>query len=210
MAQNSQNNCGCAPAPNCPSLVTPVFPVQPGNCGCEQLVTKYYGLPLWQANQVTSWLVGINTAMERIDKVLHDFALRTGINGEPADYILQVQDNTANIKQLLQWQITAIKDLSQLTSVTSQCLANLELMQQKVNNLNFNYNNVDVRLQSVENTVGNDLTQQVEKLTNNLSVIQTNLTELTTRVDKLESPSTVEPDTGESSDNEEGSEDSGK
>ena len=106
--------------------------------------------------------------------------------------------------------LTAIKDLSQLTSVTSQCLANLELIQQKVNNLNFNYNNVDVRLQSVENTVGNDLTQQVEKLTNNLSVIQTSLAELTARVNILDPPSTVEPDTDESSGNEEGSEDSDK
>lgn len=81
-------------------------------CDCHSKhTTKYFHLPLWRANDVTSWLYGINSAMMRIDDLFHMFALRTSIDGssdELADAVNKLEkrveclqaDNTKNLETI--------------------------------------------------------------------------------------------------------------
>ena len=149
-------DCGCNNNNNqqdCPAVVPPVYPPisfpMPPSCN-GTYVTKYYGLPLWRANDVTSWMVGLNSAMEKIDMLFHNFALRTGIDGQPTDLTLAVTSLETNMKQLLNWQGNQLKDMAQTTKVVADILGSIDLINEKIRLLNFNYSNLDVRVKSLE------------------------------------------------------------
>lgn len=169
-------DCPSLPYPCPPSNCVPVDPCDP--CYSTRHVTQYYHLPLWRANDVVSWLVGLNGAMKQIDALFHDFALRTGIDGEPTDLIRQVAELKTNQDNLLEWQTIAIKDMAATTKVVSDVLANFDLVNEKIRTLNFNYSNLDVRVRQIE--------QKLEESGTGIAKILESIMELKNRTDTLE------------------------
>lgn len=155
--------------------VCPAQPVKPsGCCGCDDCrpySTKYYHLPLWRANDVTSWLVGINKAMVDIDQLFHDFALRTGIEGVPDDVVTTVQQLQASVDCLEDFRRSTIEDLAATTKVVSDALGSIDLVNEKLRGLGFAQSNTEVRIKGIEQE---------------LSDIKDNITTLFSRVEKLD------------------------
>ena len=155
-----ENNCNICPAQ----------PVKPsGCCGCEEckpFSTKYYHLPLWRANDVTSWMVGLNKAMTDIDQLFHDFALRTGTEGEPSDLVETVQALQASVDCLEKFRVKTIEDLAATTKVVSDMLGNIDLINQKIRGLEFDQSNTNVRVKGIEQQlvdIKNDIKELYER-----------------------------------------------
>lgn len=147
-------------------------------------VTKYFGFPLWRANDTTSWLTGINKAMIEIDEALHQFALRTGVDGLPDETIEAVSRLEKTVENLALENEKNVRTLSEMTKVTANILAEIELINTKLRVLNTNYANVDTRLKSVETgSSGNE--SQVEKLLENVTAISDKLSSLTATVEDI-------------------------
>lgn len=171
----------------------PELPKKPANCGCCEnncgSRTKYYGLPLWRATDVTSWMVGINGAMEKIDCLFHNFALRTGIDGIPEEIVTTVTKLQVSVTKLEKWQCTAIEESANITKVLADTLAQLDLINEKLRQLVFNYNNVDTRMKSAETSI-QTLKDEVGKITENLNTfigsVTTELEEVTAKITELE------------------------
>ena len=183
---------------NCPSVVPPIYPYPPTcNCGnTGDYVTKYFGLPLWRANDVTSWLVGINKAMEKIDLLFHNFALRTGIDGQPNDLTLSVTQLENSVSELKAWQKQAMTDMANLTQVVSNIMSQSNVMGKKIELINVNMSNLDVRMKSVEIGNGNN-ESQVNKILETVTSMSTQIEELQKQVEELTKGSTDEPTGGE-------------
>lgn len=154
------NNCNTCPAE----------PVKPsGCCGCEECKpysTKYYHLPLWKANDVTSWMLGLNKAMTDIDQLFHDFALRTGIEGVPDDLVETVQKLQSSVDCLEKFRIQTIEDLASTTKVVSDMLGNIDLINEKLRGLAFDQSNTNTRVKGIEQelvVVKNDIKELYER-----------------------------------------------
>jgi len=156
----------------CPAL--PRRPFDCGHCKHKPHGTQYYDLPLWKANDVTSWMVGINGAMIKIDCLFHQFALRTGIDGIPEEIADAVSKLQCSVNALEEWQKVAIKDMAGTTKVVADTLASLDLINEKIRQLNFNYGNLDVRVKSLESG-DNDISAQITKLIENIDAVQTEI-----------------------------------
>lgn len=161
------NNCNCdcntdylPPCPPCgdiplppPRPCPPVPGCGPNPPGCSNH-TPNYGLPLWKASDVTSWLMQMNGAMLRIDTILHDLALRTGINGLPDDLVTTVSNLCQNY-EVLKCTVSEMGNKQ----------ANLELLMQNLNTqvssmktdvsaMSISITNFDTRLLSQESVTG--------------------------------------------------------
>lgn len=189
----------------------PAFPRKPHDCGdcecCEPRpkTTKFYHLPLWRANDITSWMVGLNSAMMKIDELFHQFALRTGIDSAPEELVTQVETLTRSVDALLEWQEKASNDITGTNKIVTGVLGQLDIINEKIRQLNFNYSNLDTRMLTVETSQNNAATQ-TDKLVENVDALTTTIAELTARVEKLENPddsSTDEPSDEPSEDGEE-------
>lgn len=189
----------------------PAFPKKPHDCGdcelCEPKpkTTKFYHLPLWRANDITSWMVGLNSAMMKIDELFHQFALRTGIDSAPEELVTQVETLTRSVDALLEWQEKASNDITGTNKIVTGVLGQLDIINEKIRQLNFNYSNLDTRMLTVETSQNNAATQ-TDKLVENVDALTTTIAELTARVEKLENPddsSTDEPSDEPSEDGEE-------
>lgn len=157
-------------------------------CPHKPAGTKYYHLPMWKENDVTSWMYGLNTAMMMIDDLFHHFSLRTGIDGIPEDLLNLVSGLEASVGALRRHNENLTKDVADSTKVLANVLASMELINNKIQQLNFNYSNVDTRLKSAELKT-NDFESQVNKITENLSSIMQQLTEFSsieTKISEIE------------------------
>lgn len=158
---------------------------QKHECEHKPHTTKYFGLPMWKANDVTSWLYGMNKAMIEIDKLFHDFALRTGIDGVPEELVTNVTNIENSIAILENQMRKNIGDIAETTKIVANTLANIEVIENKIKNLNFNYSNIDLRLASTENTSAS-VQAEVNKLAENMSILESNYADLEARVKALE------------------------
>lgn len=181
----------CMPLPPCPP---PVFGC-PSDC-CPPKTTKYYHLPLWRANDTTSWLYGLNNAFMQIDALFHQFALRTGICGS-ADELSETVEKLEMVVECLQGDnCKTLKDLSELTKVVADSLANQELLNEKLSVLQKQVTNVGLRVQNLE-TAG-------AASSNELNELKDQLTILSQRVTDLENPTMNPPEEPEEGGNEDG------
>lgn len=184
------NNCNCdcntdylPPCPPCGDIPLPPprpCPPTPG-CGpnppgCSNH-TPNYGLPLWKASDVTSWLMQMNGAMLRIDTILHDLALRTGINGLPDDLVTTVSNLCQNY-EVLKCTVSEMGNKQ----------ANLELLMQNVNTqvsamktdvsaMGISITNFDTRLLSQE-SVTQAIRNDVNLIKSDMNMLNKTLTNL--------------------------------
>lgn len=174
---------GCAnPKPPCPPpYLPPICPPEnpcPPRPGCGNN-TPWYGLPQWKASDVTSWLMQMNGAMLRIDTILHDLALRTGINGLPDDLVTTVSKLCGDVEQM---KCT----MGELTNKQ----ANVELLMQNINtqfsamktdvaSLQLTMTNFDTRLMATDS--------KANALKNDVTLIKTDINMLSSTVQNLQS-----------------------
>lgn len=176
----------CPPNPDIPLPPPRPLPPMPGfpyppppkpGCGCGES-TPNYGLPLWKASDVTSWLMQMNGAMLRIDTIMHDLALRTGINGLPDDLVTTVSKLCQDVQQL-----------NSMTCELGNKTANMELLMQNMNtsfsamktdiaSMQLSLTNFDTRLMTV------DSANQQNK--NDITLIKTDLNMLSKTVNALQ------------------------
>lgn len=179
------------------------YPTGCGKCEHRPHCTPYYHLPMWRANDVTSWMYGINKAMVEIDKLFHDFALRTGVDGVPQDTIdkvVELEKQLESVKTDLQKDL---KSVSELSTVIANLLAQDNIVQDKLKILNRNYASLDNRLTSMESgkvaqdeqlnktnetveSLAAKLEEQDNETGNKYNELTTKITDLTLRVMKLE------------------------
>lgn len=185
--QEDYLNCPvCPPNPDIPLPPPRPLPPMPGfpcppppkpGCGCGDS-TPNYGLPLWKASDVTSWLMQLNGAMLRIDTIMHDLALRTGINGLPDDLVTTVSKLCQDMEQMK----CMVGELGNKT-------ANMELLMQNMNtsfsamktdiaSMQLSLTNFDTRLMTV------DSANQQNK--NDITLIKTDLNMLSQTVNALQ------------------------
>lgn len=143
-------DCGDIPLPP-PRPLPPIHGCHKPPTGCNHH-TRNYGLPLWKASDVTSWLMQMNGAMIRIDEVLHDLALRTGINGLPDDVISTVQRLSQDV-EVLKCTVSDVTNKS----------ANIELLMQNMNtqfgamqtdlsSMQLSITNLDTRIMTIDSS----------------------------------------------------------
>lgn len=151
-------------------------PCDPCNT-CNPYVTRFYKLPLWKANDVTSWMTGLNGAMIMIDQLFHDFSLRTGIEGVPDEVVETVQQLQESVNCLEQFRLKTIEDLSSTTKIVSDILGNIDLINQKIRGLEFNQSSASVRIKGIEQQlvdINSDIDSLVEKTETNEAGISEN------------------------------------
>ena len=172
---NSCPVCNVKPMP--PLMPCPPVPFPPvDGCGCDK-GTEFYNLPLWKASTVTSWLQQMNGAMIRIDSILHNLALRTGINGLPDDVVNCVQKLAQDMAEV---QCT----VSQLTNEganTKLLLQNTQTamgsVQTDISTLQLSVTNLDTRLMTIASSQDN--------VKNSINIVKSDLTMLASTVKSL-------------------------
>lgn len=140
--------------------------------------TLHYQLPQWVGGSVTSWLTQMNYAMQRVDDVMWQLALRTGIDGLPDETIEEVV-------RLSNWSQQIDETLNTMTETVGNALisqgnmqAQLASIQTRLETITTNLVNLDTRMQTLES--------RMDGLQTGLTKIETNLNNLTERVDALE------------------------
>lgn len=183
---NTNCNCNCPPndyLPPCPDIPLPPprplppCPPRPGcTPGCSDQ-TPNYGLPLWKASDVTSWLMQINGAMLRIDTIMHDLALRTGINGLPDDLVTCVSKLTQDVEVLK----CTIGELGNKTASTELIVQNMNTqvaaIKTDLSSITINLTNFDTRLMTVD-TKTEGLENRVTLMRSDVNMIQQAVTNL--------------------------------
>lgn len=202
----------CPPSPDCPCPPPRPLPPMPPMPGCPprpcppdpcQNRTPNYGLPLWKASDVTSWLMQMNGAMLRIDNIMHDLALRTGINGLPDDLVTTVsklcQDVAVlncTVGELSNKQANQDLLMQNMNTQFSAMKTDIASLQLSITNLDTRVMTVDSANQQNRNDITliksdlNMLSKTVTNLSSNLTQFQnaTNqtLATLQTSVDAIE------------------------
>lgn len=184
---NTNCNCNCPPndyLPPCPDIPLPPprplppCPPRPGcTPGCSDQ-TPNYGLPLWKASDVTSWLMQINGAMLRIDTIMHDLALRTGINGLPDDLVTTVSKLTQDVDVLK----CSVADLANKNANTELIVQNMNTqvaaIKTDLSSITINLTNLDTRVMTVDT--------KTEGIQNKVTLLQSDLNMISSTVDNLQ------------------------
>lgn len=184
------NNCNCdcntdylPPCPPCgdiplppPRPCPPVPGCTPNPPGCSNH-TPNYGLPLWKASDVTSWLMQMNGAMLRIDTILHDLALRTGINGLPDDLVTTVSNLCQNY-EVLKCTVSEMGNKQANLELLMQNLnTQLSAMKTDVSSMGISINNFDTRLMSMD-SVTKALRNDIVLIKTDMNMLNKTLTNL--------------------------------
>ena len=112
--------------------------------------TRNYGLPLWKASDVTSWLTQMNAAMMRIDEVMHDLALRTGVNGV-ADDLAKSVGLLLNDVEVLKCNMSDINNKAASNELLMQNMTTqMSAMHTNMSSLELTLTNLDTRIMTVE------------------------------------------------------------
>lgn len=176
-------DCPCPPPRPLPPMPScPPRPCPPDPC---QNRTPNYGLPLWKASDVTSWLMQMNGAMLRIDNIMHDLALRTGINGLPDDLVTSVsklcQDVgvlNCTVGELANKQANQDLLMQNMNTQFSAMKTDIASLQLSITNLDTRVMTVDSANQQNRNDITliksdlNMLSKTVTNLSSNLSQYQ--------------------------------------
>lgn len=148
------------------------------NIGIISNGTPNYNLPQWTADTVTSWLTQMNSAMLKIDTVLHGLAIRTVVNDIPEDIIADVE----NLNEFMTSAKNVINDIDEqvqyLLKESASQNTQLATLTQQTQTLTINYANCDTRLSTMEAAM-QGMQASLLKLTENLN-------SLTERVQALE------------------------
>ena len=165
---------GCRP---CPPPPRPLPPCRPPKPGCTSNSTPWYGLPQWAAGDVTSWLMQMNGAMLRIDTIMHDLALRTGINGLPDDLVSCV----AKLSQDMEVVKCTIGEMSNKQANVDLLMQNLNTqfsaMKTDVASLTLSVTNLDTRIMTVDS--------KADGMKNDIVLLKTDLNMLSKTVQNL-------------------------
>ena len=165
---------GCRP---CPPPPRPLPPCRPPKPGCTSNSTPWYGLPQWAAGDVTSWLMQMNGAMLRIDTIMHDLALRTGINGLPDDLVSCV----AKLSQDMEVVKCTIGEMSNKQANIDLLMQNLNTqfsaMKTDVASLTLSVTNLDTRIMTVDS--------KADGMKNDIVLLKTDLNMLSKTVQNL-------------------------
>lgn len=129
------------------SPLPPMRPMPPHHPGQH---TRNYGLPLWKASDVTSWLTQMNAAMMRIDEVMHDLALRTGVNGV-ADDLAKSVGLLLNDVEVLKCNMADINNKAASNELLMQNMSTqMSAMHTNMSSLELTLTNLDTRIMTVE------------------------------------------------------------
>lgn len=165
------------------------FPIDGNSSDPPKHGTLHYNLPQWMKDWPTSWLTQMNYAMQRIDDVMWQLALRTGIDGLPDETVEEVV-------RLSNWsQMVDEKLASMLETLGNELIAQgnmqkqLTSIQTRLETLTTNLVNIDTRMSTLES--------KMEGLQIGLEKIENNLNALTERVEVLESKEPEEPENTE-------------
>lgn len=165
---------GCRP---CPPPPRPLPPCRPPKPGCTSNSTPWYGLPQWAAGDVTSWLMQMNGAMLRIDTIMHDLALRTGINGLPDDLVSCV----AKLSQDMEVVKCTIGEMSNKQANVDLLMQNLNTqfsaMKTDVASLTLSVTNLDTRIMTIDS--------KADGMKNDIVLLKTDLNMLSKTVQNL-------------------------
>lgn len=131
--------------------------------------TENYQLPLWQGNSVTSWLTTMNYAMQRIDSVMHDLALRTGVDGLPDEAVEEVVRLSNQMQEVREDLNTIIEDVGNMLITIGNLQTSITDLTTRVQTLTVNTVNLDTRMVTIESRY-TDLEARVSKLENNQEV----------------------------------------
>lgn len=180
-------NCG-----TCPS--TPTTPSNPScDCSCgsqpsngcsQPNRTANYGLPLWKASDVTSWLMQMNGAMMKIDDIMHQLALRTGIDGVPTDVVetvAQMQQDVCRIKTQICEMSTSVSNNNLQVANVMTAMGNV---QSDITSLQMTATNLDTRLVTAETRLGN-LTTDVQVVKKNTATAMSTVEAISTNVQEM-------------------------
>lgn len=122
--------------------------------------TTNYALPLWTAETLTSWMNDMNYAMRTIDETMHTLALRSSIDGQPSQELIEAVDKLEVQMAIANSNIvSALNLIPQVANHTEQ-IANLT---DQVGILNTNYLSLDTRMTAIESAV-TSLNIAVQKL----------------------------------------------
>lgn len=161
----------------CPPPPRPLPPCRPPKPGCTSNSTPWYGLPQWAAGDVTSWLMQMNGAMLRIDTIMHDLALRTGINGLPDDLVSCV----AKLSQDMEVVKCTIGEMSNKQANIDLLMQNLNTqfsaMKTDVASLTLSVTNLDTRIMTVDS--------KADGMKNDIVLLKTDLNMLSNTVQNL-------------------------
>lgn len=161
----------------CPPPPRPLPPCRPPKPGCTSNSTPWYGLPQWAAGDVTSWLMQMNGAMLRIDTIMHDLALRTGINGLPDDLVSCV----AKLSQDMEVVKCTIGEMSNKQANIDLLMQNLNTqfsaMKTDVASLSLSVTNLDTRIMTVDS--------KADGMKNDMVLLKTDLNMLSKTVQNL-------------------------
>lgn len=187
---------GCRPCPPMCPPPRPLPPCRPPKPGCTSNSTPWYGLPQWAAGDVTSWLMQMNAAMLRIDTIMHDLALRTGINGLPDDLVSCV----AKVSQDVEVIKCTIGEMANKQANIDLLMQNLSTqfsaMKTDVASLTLSVTNLDTRIMTVDSKADgmkndivllktdlNMLSKTVQNLTANFTSFQNSMNQTFAEVD---------------------------
>lgn len=145
-------NCTCEERRN--DYLPPMGPLPPRkpmpDPHCHGQYTRNYGLPLWKASDVTSWLTQMNAAMMRIDEVMHDLALRTGVNGV-ADDLAKSVGLLINDVEVLKCNMSDINNKAASNELLMQNISTqMSAMHTNMSSLELSMTNIDTRIMTVE------------------------------------------------------------
>lgn len=167
----------CRPCPPMCPPPRPLPPCRPPKPGCTSNSTPWYGLPQWAAGDVTSWLMQMNGAMLRIDTIMHDLALRTGINGLPDDLVSCV----AKVSQDVEVIKCTVGELSNKQANVDLLMQNLNTqfsaMKTDVASLTLSVTNLDTRIMTVDS--------KADGMKNDIVLLKTDLNMLSKTVQNL-------------------------
>lgn len=167
----------CKPCPPMCPPPRPLPPCRPPKPGCTSNSTPWYGLPQWAAGDVTSWLMQMNGAMLRIDTIMHDLALRTGINGLPDDLVSCV----AKVSQDVEVIKCTVGELSNKQANVDLLMQNLNTqfsaMKTDVASLTLSVTNLDTRIMTVDS--------KADGMKNDIVLLKTDLNMLSKTVQNL-------------------------
>lgn len=167
----------CRPCPPMCPPPRPLPPCRPTKPGCTSNSTPWYGLPQWAAGDVTSWLMQMNGAMLRIDTIMHDLALRTGINGLPDDLVSCV----AKVSQDVEVIKCTVGELSNKQANVDLLMQNLNTqfsaMKTDVASLTLSVTNLDTRIMTVDS--------KADGMKNDIVLLKTDLNMLSKTVQNL-------------------------
>lgn len=171
------NGDACRPCPPMFPPARPLPPCRPPKPGCTSNSTPWYGLPQWAAGDVTSWLMQMNGAMMRIDTIMHDLALRTGINGLPDDLVSCV----AKVSQDVEVIKCTVGELSNKQANVDLLMQNINTqfsaMKTDVASLTLSVTNLDTRIMTVDS--------KADGMKNDIVLLKTDLNMLSKTVQNL-------------------------